>query len=107
MTPAWDDVAYVRAEVVDKKGVVNPNATDKVTFKVEGPGVCMPWIMRIWIVMRRFEGMSGRRTGGVRGGDQGDGGGEDYGFCYGGGVGWGVGEFGGGGEVVDPHFGGE
>ncbi len=39
LSPAWDDVAFVRAELVDDKGVVNPNDNGKVTFKIEGPGI--------------------------------------------------------------------
>ena len=39
LSPAWDDVSYVRVGVTDEKGVVNPNAYDKVTFKIDGPGV--------------------------------------------------------------------
>jgi beta-galactosidase len=38
LTPAWDDVDYVTAAVVDDRGVVIPRATDLITFKVEGPG---------------------------------------------------------------------
>jgi beta-galactosidase len=39
LSPAWDEVAYVRAELVDDNGVRNPNAADKVTFKIDGPGI--------------------------------------------------------------------
>jgi beta-galactosidase len=35
----WDDVCYVRAALVDDYGVINPNASDLVSFKVSGPGV--------------------------------------------------------------------
>jgi beta-galactosidase len=41
LSPAWDDVSYVKVDLVDAKGVTNPAATHKVTFKVEGPGVLM------------------------------------------------------------------
>jgi beta-galactosidase len=36
---AWDDVAIVRACIVDKDGVVVPRANDLVAFTVTGPGV--------------------------------------------------------------------
>jgi len=39
LTPAWDDVAEVRAIVVDDQGVRIPTATDDITFNVTGPGV--------------------------------------------------------------------
>ncbi|HEX6625188.1 MAG TPA: DUF4982 domain-containing protein, partial [Pyrinomonadaceae bacterium] len=38
LAPAWDDVAYVTATVVDANGVIVPNAADLVTFRVTGPG---------------------------------------------------------------------
>ena len=38
LTAAWDDVAYVTAEVVDEHGVVVPSAADEITFAVTGPG---------------------------------------------------------------------
>ena len=38
LSPAWDDVAYVAAAVVDASGVVIPDAADLITFKVSGPG---------------------------------------------------------------------
>jgi beta-galactosidase len=38
LSPAWDDVAYVAATVVDASGVVVPDADDLITFKVSGPG---------------------------------------------------------------------
>jgi len=34
----WDDVVYVEATVVDANGVVVPNASDLISFRVEGPG---------------------------------------------------------------------
>lgn len=37
--PIWDDVVYVTATVVDDHGVLIPNASHQVTFKVDGPGV--------------------------------------------------------------------
>ncbi|HKC63228.1 MAG TPA: glycoside hydrolase family 2 TIM barrel-domain containing protein [Pyrinomonadaceae bacterium] len=39
LAPAWDDVAFVEATVVDENGVVVPGASDLITFKVTGPGV--------------------------------------------------------------------
>lgn len=36
---AWDDVAIVRACIVDKDGVVVPRANDLIAFTVTGPGV--------------------------------------------------------------------
>jgi beta-galactosidase len=35
----WDDVVYIRARLIDANGILNPNATDLVTFNVAGPGV--------------------------------------------------------------------
>ena len=35
---AWDDVAYVTAEVVDERGVVVPSAGNEIRFVVSGPG---------------------------------------------------------------------
>jgi len=34
----WDDIAYVRATVVDANGIRDPNATDLINFKVTGLG---------------------------------------------------------------------
>ena len=34
----WDDVAFVAATIVDKDGVIVPNADDLITFKLSGPG---------------------------------------------------------------------
>jgi beta-galactosidase len=34
----WDDIAYVRATVVDADGVRNPDASDLISFKITGPG---------------------------------------------------------------------
>ena len=39
LAPGWDDVAFVTATVVDKQGVIIPNASDLITFKITGPGV--------------------------------------------------------------------
>jgi beta-galactosidase len=36
---SWDDVAIVRATIVDAKGVPVPRAADLISFRVEGPGV--------------------------------------------------------------------
>ncbi|HUE82636.1 MAG TPA: glycoside hydrolase family 2 TIM barrel-domain containing protein, partial [Pyrinomonadaceae bacterium] len=38
ITPHWDDVSYVTATVLDDAGVVVPDATDLITFKITGPG---------------------------------------------------------------------
>jgi beta-galactosidase len=35
----WDDVAFVRATVVDENGVVVPRAKDLIRFNISGPGV--------------------------------------------------------------------
>jgi len=35
----WNEVAFVRATVVDAHGVLVPSATNLITFKVSGPGV--------------------------------------------------------------------
>jgi beta-galactosidase len=35
----WDSVAFVRAEVVDKDGVLVPNANNLISFDVSGPGM--------------------------------------------------------------------
>ena len=39
LPPGWDDVALVRAKIVDATGVVIPRANDLVSLKVSGPGV--------------------------------------------------------------------
>ncbi len=36
--PTWDDVSYLKAEIVDEKGVLVPGANDLVAFAVSGPG---------------------------------------------------------------------
>jgi beta-galactosidase len=38
LSPAWDDVAYVTATVVDASGRIVPDASDLITFKAGGPG---------------------------------------------------------------------
>jgi beta-galactosidase len=38
ISPAWDDLSYIEATVVDAQGVLVPSASDQITFKVEGPG---------------------------------------------------------------------
>ncbi|HEX8070259.1 MAG TPA: glycoside hydrolase family 2 TIM barrel-domain containing protein [Pyrinomonadaceae bacterium] len=38
LAPAWDDVVYVEASVVDAAGVVVPAAADLISFTVAGPG---------------------------------------------------------------------
>ena len=39
LTPDWDDLAYVRATLLDERGSVVPGAAAKVRFSVTGPGV--------------------------------------------------------------------
>ena len=39
LTPDWNNVSFVTASVVDKKGVVIPRAGDLISFKISGPGV--------------------------------------------------------------------
>jgi len=39
VSPAWDDVAYVIATVIDQNGVVVPSASDLIAFKIAGPGL--------------------------------------------------------------------
>ena len=38
LTPDWDDVSYITATVVDENGIIVPNASDLITFKIAGPG---------------------------------------------------------------------
>jgi beta-galactosidase len=38
LSPGWDNVAFVRAKIVDAKGVEIPRADDLISFKVSGPG---------------------------------------------------------------------
>ncbi len=38
ISPAWDDVAFVTAIIVDANGVKVPGASDPVSFKITGPG---------------------------------------------------------------------
>jgi beta-galactosidase len=38
LSPAFDAVAIVRAEIVDAKGVEIPRASDLISFKISGPG---------------------------------------------------------------------
>ena len=35
----WNEVAFVRATVVDARGILVPSATNLVTFKISGPGM--------------------------------------------------------------------
>lgn len=35
----WDDVSYIRAEIVDANGVLCPQANNELTFSASGPGV--------------------------------------------------------------------
>ncbi|HEU5125861.1 MAG TPA: glycoside hydrolase family 2 TIM barrel-domain containing protein [Verrucomicrobiae bacterium] len=39
LTPAWDDVCTVNVSVVDQNGVLIPNASDLIEFRIEGPAV--------------------------------------------------------------------
>jgi beta-galactosidase len=39
LAPGWDEVALVRATVVDAQGVPVPTANDLITFKTTGPGM--------------------------------------------------------------------
>ncbi len=39
LSPGFDDVAIVRARIVDANGITVPRANDLVSFKVSGPGV--------------------------------------------------------------------
>lgn len=41
LSAAWDDVSVVRVNVADENGVTNPNASDEVTFSIDGPGKIM------------------------------------------------------------------
>ena len=38
LSPAWDDVCFVEAAVVDQNGVMVPGARDPIAFKTSGPG---------------------------------------------------------------------
>ena len=38
ITQHWDDVSHVMATVVDDAGVIVPDASDLITFKITGPG---------------------------------------------------------------------
>jgi beta-galactosidase len=39
LTADWNDVSYVTATIADTNGVLVPNATDLITFKISGPGI--------------------------------------------------------------------
>jgi beta-galactosidase len=39
LSPGWDNVAFVRARIVDAKGVEIPRADDLISFNISGPGV--------------------------------------------------------------------
>jgi beta-galactosidase len=39
LSPGWDNVALVRATIVDSDGITIPRAGDLIAFKVAGPGV--------------------------------------------------------------------
>lgn len=38
ISPAWDEVAFVTATVVDEYGIVVPRANDLISFQISGPG---------------------------------------------------------------------
>lgn len=38
LAPAWDNVSFVTASVVDEKGVIVPGADPPISFRVTGPG---------------------------------------------------------------------
>jgi beta-galactosidase len=38
LTAAWDDLAYIEATVVDRNGILVPDAAQQISFKVTGPG---------------------------------------------------------------------
>jgi beta-galactosidase len=39
LSPGWDNVALVRAKIVDAKGIEIPRADNLVSFRISGPGV--------------------------------------------------------------------
>ena len=39
LSPGWDNVAFVRAKIVDANGVRVPRADDLISFQISGPGV--------------------------------------------------------------------
>jgi beta-galactosidase len=39
LAPGWDNVALVRATIVDANGITVPRAEDLISFKISGPGV--------------------------------------------------------------------
>jgi beta-galactosidase len=39
LSPGWDNVAFVRAQVVDASGTEIPRADDLISFKISGPGI--------------------------------------------------------------------
>jgi beta-galactosidase len=39
LSPDWDDVAEVRATIVDANGLTIPRANNLISFKIAGPGV--------------------------------------------------------------------
>jgi beta-galactosidase len=39
LAPGWDNVAFVRAKIVDAKGIDIPRADDLISFQISGPGV--------------------------------------------------------------------
>jgi len=39
LSPGWDNVAFVRAKIVDANGIEIPRADDLISFNISGPGV--------------------------------------------------------------------
>jgi beta-galactosidase len=39
LSPGWDNVAFVRAKIVDASGIEIPRADDLISFNISGPGV--------------------------------------------------------------------
>jgi beta-galactosidase len=39
LSPGWDNVAFVRAKIVDANGIIVPRADDLISFQISGPGV--------------------------------------------------------------------
>jgi beta-galactosidase len=39
LAPVWDDVSYITATIVDENGVIVPNASNLISFKLAGPGI--------------------------------------------------------------------
>ena len=39
LSPGWDNVAFVRAKIVDANGITVPHADDLISFQISGPGI--------------------------------------------------------------------